>query len=187
MPFSFPSSRKLHLQVSFPNPPQTKAGQENKSSLSSSSPRYCTRHGPIIYGSQSTSSSVHHVHYALSICLSCLSTALLGFLIPTTSSLLFPLSPSARLSICICLCVCGESSGIRWTRRSSQRDGLFSALNEIWQLEYAIHNFIYPPNWKAREELNAEEGSAVCFADLGQHSHIKRLSVSCVRSSRWAS
>lgn len=105
VPFSFPSSRKLHLQVSFPNPPQTKAGQENKLSLSSSSPRYCTRHGPIIYGSQSTSSSVHHVHYALSICLSCLSTALLGFLIPTTFSLLFPLSllvcPSASVYVCV--------------------------------------------------------------------------------------
>lgn len=96
-----------------------------------------------------------------------------GFLIPNTSSLLFPLSPSARLSICIFLCVCGGSSGIRWTSRSSQRDGLFSALNEIWQLEYAIHNLIYPPNWKAREELNAGEGSAVCFADLGQLSYLK--------------
>lgn len=69
--------------------------------------------------------------------------------------------------------MCGESSGIRWTRRSSQRDELFSALNEIWQLEYAIHDLIYPPNWKAREELNAGEGSAVCFADLGQLSHLK--------------
>lgn len=54
---------------------------------------------------------------------------------------------------------------------SSQRDGLFSALNEIWQLEYAIDSIIYPPNWKAREELN--EGSAVCVADLGQLSHLK--------------
>lgn len=102
-----------------------------------------------------------------------------GFLIPTTPSLLFPLSPSARLFICIFLCVCGESSGIRWTRRSSQRDGLFSALNEIWQLEYAIHNLIYPPNWKAREELIAGEGSAVCFADLGQLTYLKMLSVCC--------
>lgn len=44
---------------------------------------------------------------------------------------------------------------------------------KIWQLEYAIHNLIYPPNWKAREELNAGEGSAVCFADLGQLSYLK--------------
>lgn len=78
---------------------------------------------------------------------------------------------SVCLSICTSLCLCGESSGIRWTRRSSQRDGLFSALNEIWQLEYANHDLIYPPNWKAREELNAREGSAVCFADLGQLSY----------------
>lgn len=98
-----------------------------------------------------------------------------GFLIPTTSSLLFLLFLSASLSICVFLCVCGESSGIRWTRKSSQRDGLFSALNKIWQLEYAIHHLIYPPNWKAREELNAREGSAVCSADLGQLSYLKCL------------
>lgn len=45
----------------------------------------------------------------------------------------------------------------------SQRDELFSALNEIRQLEYAISAFGYPPNWKAREEFNAGEDSAVYF------------------------
>lgn len=40
---------------------------------------------------------------------------------------------------CVCVYACGESSGIRWTRRSSHWGGLFSALNKIWQLEYAIH------------------------------------------------
>lgn len=57
-------------------------------------------------------------------------------------------------------------------REGSLRDGLFSALNEIWQLEYAIQKLIYPPNWKAREELNSREGSAVCFDDLGQISYL---------------
>lgn len=108
------------------------------------------------------------------------STALSGFLIPTTSSLLFPLSPSASKYVC----VCGESSGIRWTRGSSQRRGLFSALNEIWQLEYAIHNLSYPPNWKAREELNAGEGSAVCFCRPGSTQLLQMLSVCCVWPSR---
>lgn len=50
----------------FQNLPKPKAeDRENNSSLSASSPRYSTRHGPIIYGSQSTSSSVHYVQYAL--------------------------------------------------------------------------------------------------------------------------
>ena len=38
---------------------------------------------------------------------------------------------------------------------SYQRDELFSALNDIRQLEAAIHAFGYPTNWKSREELNA--------------------------------
>lgn len=56
-----------------------------------------------------------------------------------------------------------------------------SALNEIWQLDYAIHDLIYPPNWKAREELNAREGRAVCFADLGQLSY-STFCMLCVES-----
>lgn len=170
--------------VSFPKLPKPKP-KDRRATRVCLLPHPTTRHGPIIYGSQSTSSSVHYVHYTLKHLPFLLSTALSGFLIPTTSSLLFPLSPSARLSVCIFLCVCGESSGIRWTRRSSQTDGLFSALNEIWQLEYAIHNLIYPPNWKAREELNTREGSAVCFADLCQLSYFKCF-LCCVWSSRWA-
>lgn len=187
MPFSFPSSWELQLQASwcpFQNLPKPKP-KDRRATRVFLPPRPTTRHGPIIYGSQSTSSSVHYVHYALKHLPFPLSTALSGFLIPNTSSLLFPLSQSARLSICIFLCVCGESSGIRWTRRSSQTDGLFSALNEIWQLEYAIHDLIYPPNWKAREELNTREESAVCFADLCQLSYLKCF-LFCVWSSRWA-
>lgn len=179
VPFSFPSSYKLDPQVSFPKSSQARVWGQEKQPESASSPCYSIRHGPNIYGSQSTSSSVHYVHYALKHLPFRSSTALLGLFIPTTSSPVFPLSLSACLSICISLCLCGESSGIRWTRRSSQRDGLFSALNEIWQLEYAIHDLIYPPNWKAREELNAREGSAVCFADLGQLSY-STLDAFCV-------
>lgn len=66
VPFSFPFSRKLHLQVSFPKPSQTKAlGQREQLESVCLPPRYSIRHGPIIYGSQSTSSTVHYVHYAL--------------------------------------------------------------------------------------------------------------------------
>lgn len=62
---SFPSSRKLH-PCPFQNLPKPKPkDRENSSSLSASSPSCSTRHGPIIYGSQSASSSVHYVHYAL--------------------------------------------------------------------------------------------------------------------------
>lgn len=175
MPLSFPSSRKLHLRVSFPKtfPNQSRRTAEQLDSV-------------CLLAMLQYQTWAYYLWVSIYILLSTLCTlcfkasafsALLQpcreFLIPTTSSLLFPLSPSACLSICIFLCVCGESSGIRWTRRSSQRDGLFSALNEIWQLEYAIHDLIYPPNWKAREELNAGEGSAVCFADLGQLSYLK--------------
>lgn len=39
---------------------------------------------------------------------------------------------------------------------------------------HSICHLIYPPNWKAREELDAVEGSAVCFADLGQLSCLKK-------------
>lgn len=72
------------------------------------------------------------------------SKALTGFLIPTTSNLLFWLSMffcsvNLHVFMCVCVCACGESSGILWTRRSSHWGGLFSALNKIWQLEYAIH------------------------------------------------
>lgn len=76
-------------------------------------------------------------------------------------SLLFPLS--LRIAPSASFYVRGESSGICWTRKSSQTDGLFLALNENWQLEYAIHHLIYPPNWKAGEELNTREESAVCL------------------------
>lgn len=116
-----------------------------------------TRHGPIISGSQSAFSSVN--------CLLCfkvsatfhLSTALSEFLIPITSSLLFLLSPSASFYVhagSLLECA-GQAEALK------EMD--FSALNVIWQLEYAIHNLSYPPNWKAREKLNAVEGSAVCF------------------------
>lgn len=40
--------------------------------------------------------------------------------------------------------------------------------------------FIYPPNWKAREELNSGEGSAVCFAGLGQLNYLKCFLYVCV-------
>lgn len=117
--------------------------------------------------------NLHPLQYIMyimlcSICLFPLVYSLVGgFLFPTHLAFCFHcllVCPSASFYVCV------ESLlEIRWTWRISQRDGLFSALNEIWQLEYAIHNLIYPPNWKAREELNVGEGSAVCFADLGQH------------------
>lgn len=37
-----------------------------------------------------------------------------------------------------------------------------------WNMPFDMPFLIYPPNWKAREELNNTEGSAVCLADLGQ-------------------
>ena len=79
--------------------------------------------------------SIYILHSTL--CTLCFKASASGSLIPTTFCFhCLLVCPSATL-----LRVCGESPGIRWTRRSTQRDGLFSALNEIWQLEYAIHDF----------------------------------------------
>lgn len=81
-----------------------------------------------------------------------LTAVWLEFLIPTTSSRLF------FHLVCIYRAFWDSLD-----RGGSQRDELFSALNEMRQLECAIHAFGYPPNWKAREELNAGEASAVHF------------------------
>lgn len=113
--------------------------------------------------------SIYILHSTL--CTLCFKASASGSLIPTTSSLLFPLS--ARLSICNSF-TCVESL--------LEFAGQGGALKEMdfsqhwmkfgnWNMPSTI--LMYPPNWKAREELNAGEGSAVCFADLGQLSYWK--------------
>lgn len=69
VPFTFPPLQKICTYgCPFPKkkklPKPKPEDRRNDSSLFASSPRYSARHGPIIYGSQSTSSSVHYVHYA---------------------------------------------------------------------------------------------------------------------------
>lgn len=92
----------------FQKPSQTKAGgQRNNSILSASSPCYSTRHGPIIYGSQSTSSSVHYVHYALKHLPFPLFYSLVGsFLFPPHLAFCFHclrllVCPSASFYVCV--------------------------------------------------------------------------------------
>lgn len=172
VPFTFPSSRKLHLQVSFPKPSQTKAwGQGGQ--LKSVCLLAMLQNQTWAYYSWVS------IYILLStFCTLCFKeSAFFSASLQPCRSYLFPPHLAfcfycLRLSICIFFYVCVESL-LEFAGGSSQRDGLFSALNENWQLEYAIHNLIYPPNWKAREEWNAGEGSAVCFADLGQLSYLK--------------
>lgn len=110
--FLFPES----CTMSCPKPSQTKAeGRGNSPRLSASSPSCSTRHGPIIYGSQCASSSVHNVHFAFK---QLPSSARLqpcrGFLFPPHLAFCFR-------SLRLFMCVCGDSPGIRWTAGSSQR------------------------------------------------------------------
>lgn len=122
VPFNFPSSSKLHPLVLFPKASQTKAwGQEKQpeSVCLLTLLQYQTWAYYLwvsIYILLSTSCTLRFEASAFF----CSSTALSG-------GFLFS---SACLSVCIFLCVCGESSGICWIRKSSQREGLFSALNE---------------------------------------------------------
>lgn len=105
VPLSLPFSWKLHLQVSFPKRSQTKALKTGRTTRACLPPRHAAvpDMGLLFMGL-----NLHPPQYIMyimlwSIWLFCSSTASSGFLVPTTSSLLFPLS--ARLSICIFLCV----------------------------------------------------------------------------------
>lgn len=111
----FPPLRKLHLiQKSFPKPKP----EDRRTSRVCLPPRSATRHGPVIYGSQPTSSCVHYV-----LCFkgtSALSSVCSG--LGSCSAFCFH-CPSVSLHLRLFMCV--ESSGICWTRKSSQTDGLF--------------------------------------------------------------
>lgn len=100
------------------------------------------------------------------------------------SALAACLPPCRSFFHCLCLLVCLCVWRVLWNSVDKEEPELFSALNEIWQLECAVQYaiLIYPPNWKAREEFDAVEGSAVCVADLGQLSCSKMFSVYIVRS-----
>lgn len=156
----------------------------NNWSLSASLHYSSTRHGPNVNGSQSTS-SLHYVHYALKHLSFPLFNGLVG--ISYSHHFLFPLPLSVcssvhlHLFMCVSRVFCNaldkEKLSDRWTFLSTE-----------WNLATGIchSRLIYPPNWKAREEeeWNASEGSAVCFADLGQPSYWKMLSVCVVCSWR---
>lgn len=101
--FSFLTSWKLHRQaswISWQNPPRLKPEDVCLP------PHLATRHGPNIYGSQSTSSSERHVHYVFTAYCFPLSTCLSGFLVPSASTLCFH---CPRLLICPSFYVCVES------------------------------------------------------------------------------
>lgn len=152
----------------------------NNWSLSASLHYYSTRHGPNFNGSQSTS-SVHYVHYALKHLSFPLFNSLVGISYshhfqPSVSTVSVCLSVHLHLFMCVLRVFCNaldkEKLSNRWTFLSTE-----------WNLATGIchSHLIYPPNWKAREEWNASEGSAVCFADLGQPSYWKMLSLCCVQ------
>lgn len=84
VPFSFPPSRKLHLQVSFQRPPQTKAGQENNLSPFLAMLQYQTWAHYLWVSIYILLSTLCTLRFKASAFF-CLSTALLGFLIPNTS------------------------------------------------------------------------------------------------------
>lgn len=74
----------------------------NSPRLSASSPSCSTRHGPIIYGSQCASSSVHNVHYAFKrLPFSARLQPCRGFLFPPHLAFCFH---SLRLSVFLCVC-----------------------------------------------------------------------------------
>lgn len=141
--------------------------RRNRPSVSASSPCNRTRHGPVIDGSQSTSSPVHYVHNAFKHLPFPLVYSLVGV---SYSHLIYPCvstGSSVHLSICVFLCVCGVLWNLLDNEDLRRQMDVSQHWMIIWQLEYAAHYFTDPPNWKAREGWNAEEGSAVCLAHLG--------------------
>lgn len=184
-PSHFPES--CTYKVSFPKPSQTKArGQREQleSVCLFATLQYQTWAFYLWV-------SIYILHSTL--CTLCIKASAFSACLQPCRGFLFP-PHLAFCFYCLHLLVCPSASFMcvwRVLWNSLDREELLkrwtflSALNEIWQLEYAVHDLIYPPNWKAREELNAGEGSAVCFADLGQLSHSKCFLCVVCEVSRW--
>lgn len=160
-----------------------KAGQENNLTLSPLSPCFSARHGPIFYGSQSTSSPVHYVHYAFSIWLSCL----LGFSIPTTSSLLVsPVSACSSVHLHLFMCVWR----VFWNSLDKKElSKSWTFLSTEWNLATGIcHSQFYLSSKTGKLEkskIPEKEALYVLLAWVNLVT-LNAFCVLCVWSSRWA-
>lgn len=113
-----------------------------------------------------------------------LSTLLSGFLIPTTSSLLFPLSllvsPSASFHVCAWRVFWNsldmEELSNRWT---------FFFLSTEWKLATGIchSQFNLSSKLEGQRRVKYQRGKRCMFADLGQLSYLKCF-LCCVWNSR---